>query len=97
MTKSMRPQNKLIANATALALMLFAGSVRTEEAGWPAAWLFHVTANAATKAESYDLELEHGGLAQPDARDVRIVGPDSKPVSHLISYADATRLRVIFD
>jgi len=90
----MRPQaNKFLA----LLLLLATPFARSEDADWPAGWLFRAKIDAREKAESYDVSVEHGGLAQLDGRDVRILGPDNKPVSHLVSYADATRFRVIFD
>ncbi|HEY8665792.1 MAG TPA: hypothetical protein VIL86_03960, partial [Tepidisphaeraceae bacterium] len=69
-------------------------------ADWPEGWLFRVATAAKEKAASqggYDLTFEHAGLAQPDARDVRITTADGKPVSFFIAYADESKVRVIFD
>lgn len=66
---------------------------------WPDGWLFRVPVSVAAvpASGSCDVSFEHGGLAQPDGRDVRVVGPRGEAVGALVSFADATRLRVIFD
>jgi outer membrane protein assembly factor BamB len=89
----MRPPNSFFV----LMILLAAAYSRCEDAEWPAGWNFRANVEAREKAESYDVSVEHGGLAQPDGRDVRVFGPDKKPVSHLISFADETKFRVIFD
>ncbi|HYG75480.1 MAG TPA: PQQ-binding-like beta-propeller repeat protein [Planctomycetota bacterium] len=86
--------------ARALPAIVLLASVIThagEGGDWPEGWLFRATASAAEKAESYDITIEHNGLAQPDGRDVRVFSSDKKPVSHLISFADLNRVRIIYD
>lgn len=64
---------------------------------WLTNHFFRVRAVAAEKSPSYELRLTHQGLAQPDGRDVRVVGPDGQPASLLLSAADTTQFRVVFD
>ncbi|HWE04833.1 MAG TPA: PQQ-binding-like beta-propeller repeat protein [Tepidisphaeraceae bacterium] len=74
-----------------------AASQPTTAASWPQGWLFKTTVRAPQRAEHYDVLLDHDGLAQPDARDIRIFGPDGQPVSYFIAYCDPLKARIIFD
>lgn len=58
---------------------------------------FHVTALAAAKSPSYDLLLDHSGLAQANGGDIEVRAPDGRPVSHFIAYSDPLKARIIFD
>jgi len=97
----MRPQSSshsfLRLPLSLLVLILAPLSHAEETAGWPEGWLFRTNVTAPEKAESYDILLEHGGVAQPDARDIRVVSFDKKPVSHFVSFADGARCRILFD
>ena len=64
---------------------------------WPQGWLFKATAQAAQKSDSYNLLLDHSGVAQPDRGDIRIFSPDGQPVSYFIAYSDPLKARIIFD
>ena len=64
---------------------------------YPEGWEFRAAVTVQDKAGSCDLWLNHHGLAQPDARDVRVFAPDGTPVSHFVSFADAARARILFD
>ncbi|HYE05036.1 MAG TPA: PQQ-binding-like beta-propeller repeat protein [Planctomycetota bacterium] len=62
-----------------------------------AAWRFSAEVELAAAAPAIDLALDHRGLAQADARDVRVSGPDGAPVSLFVAHADATSARVLID
>jgi outer membrane protein assembly factor BamB len=64
---------------------------------WPEGWLFRVPVTVAEAANSCDVSFEHGGLGQPDGRDVRVTGPHGEAISALVSFCDSTHMRVIFD
>lgn len=63
----------------------------------PAAWRFTIDVDLAAAAPAIDLQLVHDGLAQADARDLRVCGPDGAPVSLFVAFADATSARVVID
>src|SRR5205085_2491158 len=52
---------------------------------------------AAEKSDSYDLMLDHSGLAQADGRDIRVRAPNGQAISHFIAYSDPLKTRIIFD
>ena len=81
--------------AFTLIIVLLASSAFSED--WPAGWSFRVHVTPAEQAPDYELWLDHHGLAQPDARDVRVFAAEAQPVSHFVAYADDTRARIIFD
>lgn len=80
-----------------LLVCLFTGPALAAAAPWQTNCLFRVRALASEKSPSYELRLTHRGLAHPDGRDVRVVGPDGLPASLLLSAADPTHFRVVFD
>ena len=85
---------------TALVCLLFclcALSAFAADAPWQTNCLFRVRAVAAEKSPSYEMRLTHHGLAQPDGRDVRVLGPDGQPASLLLCAADNAQFRVVFD
>lgn len=87
----------LFAGVLVLPFQLCAGEEKLKPGAWPADWLFRVPVQTTEKAESYDVSFEHGGFAQPDGRDIRVFGPAGEAVSHLVSFADSARARIIFD
>ena len=78
-------------------VLLFAFPALAADGSWLTNHLFRVRAVAAEKSPSYELRFTHHGLAQPDGRDVRVVGPDGQPASLLLAAADTTQFRVVFD
>ncbi|MEN9575109.1 MAG: hypothetical protein RL514_2964 [Verrucomicrobiota bacterium] len=64
---------------------------------WLTNQFFRVRVVAAEKSPSYEVRFTHHGLAHPDGRDVRVVGPDGQPASLLLCAADTTQFRVVFD
>ncbi len=87
----------LFAGVLAFPFLLIAGEEKLKPGEWPADWLFRVPVQTTEQAESYDVGFEHGGFAQPDGRDIRVFGPAGDAVSHIVSFADSARARVIFD
>jgi outer membrane protein assembly factor BamB len=86
--------------AAALALVTASAAARAQTqpaGGWLEGWRFREAVLVEAAAGSGDVTIEHNGLAQPDGRDVRIVGPDGSVRSQFISFADARRVRVVFD
>ena len=63
----------------------------------PMQWRFAASVQVDRKADSAQLVLRHEGLACDDGRDVRVMGPDGKPASMLISWANSQACRVVFD
>ena len=84
-----------------LALLLGGAGPYSVRAGDAVAWLkdrpYRVSVTATAKADAYDVSVRHEGLAQPDGRDVRVIGPQGKPVSQYLAWADDDRFRVVFD
>ncbi|GDY20768.1 hypothetical protein LBMAG56_21140 [Verrucomicrobiota bacterium] len=78
-------------------VLLFAFPAVAADGPWLTNHLFRVRAVAAKKSPSYEVRLAHHGLAHPDGRDVRVVGPDGQPASLLLGAADTTQFRVVFD
>jgi len=70
---------------------------QTQPAAWMEGWRFRATVTIDQPAASGDVTIVHDGLAQPDGRDVRVIGPDGTLASLFIGFADAQRTRVVFD
>ncbi len=65
--------------------------------GWLRGWPLRVSLTATAKAQAYESWITHHGLAQADGRDLRVYDPAGKAVSFFVSFADDTRVRLVFD
>src|SRR5687768_7901808 len=80
-----------------LSMFMTFPSALCSAADLPEGWNFRVRAEAAAPSQSYEVVLDHGGLAQRDARDVRVFAPAGEPVSHYVAHAGPTLARILFD
>ena len=60
-------------------------------------WRFRAPLVAKEPAESYEVVVQHDGLAAADGRDARVVGPDGKLASLFVCSAGRTRFHIVFD